>query len=127
LFGEDALEALVVAPGEDVRRVVGQADDAQPLLLVVVEVLSAERPLAEVLAEVGGVRAAAAVADDEDEATLLVAVINGVGQGLDLGRVDAVQFLADALQELLRRELDAEHADSFGLMDFLGGRLTSLR
>ena len=29
LLDEDAVEALVVAPGEDVRRVVGQAEDAQ--------------------------------------------------------------------------------------------------
>ena len=99
LLDEDAIEALVVAPGEDVGRVVGQAEDAQPLLGVVVEVLAAQRALAEVLAEVRGVGAAAAVADDEDEAAALIAVVHGVRQRLDLGGVDAQQFLADPFQK----------------------------
>src|SRR5262249_16224207 len=53
LFDEDAVEALVVAPGQDVRGVVGQAEDAQPPLAVVVEVLAPQRALAEFLAEGG--------------------------------------------------------------------------
>ena len=88
LFDEDAVEALVVAPGEDVRRVVGQAEDAQALLAVVVEVLAAQRALAEVLAEVRGVRAAAAVAADENELAPHITIVNRVGQGLHLGRLD---------------------------------------
>ena len=70
LLDEDAVEAFVVAPGQDVRRVVGQAQDAQAFLGVVVEVLAAQRALAQVLAEVRGVRAAAAVAAQEDNAAL---------------------------------------------------------
>ena len=45
----------------------------EPLLGVVVVVLAAEGALAGVLAEVRGVRPAAAVAADEDEAPRLVA------------------------------------------------------
>ena len=72
-------------------------------LLVVVEVLAAEGALAEVFAEVRGVRAAAAVADDEHGPAMFVAVVNGVGQGVDLGRVESHQFLADAFHETAER------------------------
>ena len=88
LLHEDAIEPLVVAPGQDVGRVVGQAQDLEPLLGVVVEELPGERPLAQVLAEVRGVRAAAAVADHEDEPALDVAFVNEVGEFLHLGDVD---------------------------------------
>ena len=70
-------------------RVVGQAEDAQAFLAVVVEILAAQRALAEVFAEMRGVRAAAAVADDEDEAAAAVAVKDGVGQRLNLGRINS--------------------------------------
>src|SRR5205823_1786619 len=93
----------------DVRRIVGQAEDTQPFLLVVVEILATQRPLAEVLAEMRGVGAGAAVADQEYESALLVARKDGVGEGLDLGGVDLLQLLADAVEKLPRRELDTEH------------------
>src|SRR4051812_5799998 len=40
LLDEDAVEAFVVAPGEDIGRIVGEAQDAEPLLAVVVEILA---------------------------------------------------------------------------------------
>src|SRR5262249_61776592 len=98
LLDEDAVEALVVAPGEDVRRVIGQAEDADALLLAL-EVLPAQGALADVLAEVAGVRPAAAIADDKDKAVALIAVVDRVGQRLHLDRVDAQELLANALQE----------------------------
>src|SRR5262245_57238883 len=42
LLDEDAVEALVVGPGEDVGRVVGEAEDLEAFLLVVFEILAAE-------------------------------------------------------------------------------------
>src|SRR5437588_11968379 len=48
LFDKDTIEALVVAPGKNVRRVIGQAQHAQAFLLIVLEVLTAKRSLAEV-------------------------------------------------------------------------------
>src|SRR5262249_42898724 len=110
LLHEDALEALVVAPGEDVRRVVRQAQDAQALLPVVVEVLAAQGALAQVLAEVGGVGAAAAVAAQKDGAAVLVAVVDGVGQRPDLALVEPRELLGDAVEELARAQLGSQHA-----------------
>ena len=77
--------------------------------VVVVEVLAAQRALADVLAEVGGVGAAAAVADHENETVALVTGIHGVRQGLDLGGVDAEQLLADALQKRTNVQFGSEH------------------
>ena len=114
LLHEDAVEALVVAPGEDVRRVVGQAEDAETLFRVVVEVLAAQRSLADVLAEMRGVRAAAAVADQEDEAVALVTRIHEVRQGFDFGGIDAEQFLGDPFQKRQGVELGSEHVQSSG-------------
>ena len=79
-------------------------------LVVVVEILAAERALAEVLAEVRGVGAAAAVAADEDHAAVAVAVIHDIGQGLDLRRVDAQQFLSDPVQKRPNVQCCAQHA-----------------
>src|SRR5206468_4213072 len=66
---------------------------------VVVIVLAAERALADVLAEVRGVGAAAAVAAQENHAPVLVAVVHRVRQGLDLGGIDAEHFLAESFQK----------------------------
>ena len=43
---------------------------------------------------------------------LLVAVVHGVGQRLDLGGIDAQQFLADALQKRPDVQLGSEHDGS---------------
>ena len=91
-----------------------QAEDAEALLGVVVEILAAQRALADVLAEVGGVGAAAAVADQENEAVALIAGIHEVGQRLDLGGVDAEQFLGDAFQKRQGVQLGSEHGWSSG-------------
>ncbi len=72
---------------------------AQALLVVVVEILAAEGSLAQVLAEVRGVGAAAAVADDEDEAPLLITFENGIGEDLHLARINAEQFLPGPFQK----------------------------
>ena len=58
LLDEDPVVALVVGPGHDPGGVVGQAQDLEPLLVLEV----AERALGQVLAEVRGVGARAAVA-----------------------------------------------------------------
>ena len=49
LFDKDAIKSLVICPGQNVGRVVGQTEDLQSLLLVIFKVLAPERPLAEVL------------------------------------------------------------------------------
>ena len=99
LFDEDPVKALVVAPGQQVGRVVGQAEHAQALLAVVVEVGPGQRPLAEVLAEVRGVGAAAAVADEEDQAAVLVRFVDRLGQGVRrAGQRLGVTLPAQALQ-----------------------------
>ena len=110
LLDEDALETLVVGPREDVRRVVGQAEDAQAFLLVVVEVLAAEGAFAHVFAEVRRVGAAAAVADHEDESALLIALPDVVGHCLNFAGIDAQQFLSGPFEKGVRVQLDSEHA-----------------
>src|SRR5262249_25559792 len=110
LLHEDAVEALVVGPGQDVRCVVGQAEDAEAFFLIVVVIFAGEGAFAEVFAEVRGVGTRAAVADDEDESALLIAIVDRVGESADLGGIDARQFLAYALEELADVELDTEHA-----------------
>jgi len=45
------------------------------------------------------VRAAAAIAAQENHASVLIAIENGVGQGFHLPRVNLLQFLANPLQE----------------------------
>src|SRR5262245_10531391 len=109
LLDEDPVEPLVVAPGQDVRGIVGQAEDLESLLGVVVEELAGERPLADVLADVGGVRPAPAVADDEDEPAGGVAVPHQVGELLHLRRVDPPEFGGHAVEELPGVERRAEH------------------
>src|SRR5262245_10956974 len=51
LLGEDTIESLVVGPGEDVRRVVGETHNAEALFAVVVKVLPAKRAFTEVFAK----------------------------------------------------------------------------
>src|SRR6516162_5938936 len=55
LLDENAVKTFVVAPCQYVRRVVCQTQDAQPFLAVVVEILSAERAFAQILAEMRAV------------------------------------------------------------------------
>src|SRR5262249_11331239 len=105
----DALEALVVAPGEDVGRVVGQAEDADALLRVVVEIFATERALADVFAKVRRVGTAAAVAAHEDESALAIGVVHHVSQSLYFTGVEPPQFLADALEKGARVEFGSEH------------------
>ncbi len=109
LFDEDAVEAFVVAPGQELGRVIGQAEDAEPFLGVVVEIFPAKRAFAEVLTEMRGIGAATAVADDEDGAVFYIAFVDGVRQGLHLGGIDLAQLLADAIEKLHGCEFDAEH------------------
>src|SRR6516225_2851186 len=94
LLDKYAIESLVVAPGQNVWRIVGQTENAQTLLPIVIEVFATKSSLAEVLAEVRRIGTAAAVADHEHEAAAAIAIINGVGQLLDLGRIHPQQFLA---------------------------------
>src|SRR5258707_365772 len=62
LFDEDAIESFIVSPGQNIGRVIGQAENAETLLGVVVEIFSTDRSLAHVLAKVRGVGTAASVA-----------------------------------------------------------------
>src|SRR5207237_5238258 len=95
LLHKHTLKSFVVAPGENVRRVVGQTEDAQPSHTVAIKILATQRPLAEIFTEMRRIRTAAAVATKKNEPLLHIAVVNGVGQRLDLGRVEAEKFLAD--------------------------------
>src|SRR5687768_3778989 len=52
LLDEDAVETFVISPGEDVRRIVGKAQDAKTFLFVILEILPAYALLAEIFAEV---------------------------------------------------------------------------
>ena len=90
LLDEDALKPFVVGPSENVGRVVGQAEDAQPRLGVVVVIFAADGAFAGIFAKVRGVRPTAAVADDEHHRPATVGVVHGVAQRLDLGRIDRV-------------------------------------
>src|SRR5260370_1005357 len=71
-----------------------------------------------------GVGAAAAVADDEDEFAALVAVENEIGERLNLGLVDARQFMRDPVQK--RITIDSGFAsidlgeDRLGIVDVPG-------
>ena len=109
LFDEDAVEPLVVAPGENVGGVVGEAEHLEAFFLIVFEVLAAQRTLPQVFTEVGGIGAAAAVAADEDEAVGAVAFVDEVGKLLDLLDVDAEQFLANAFKKGTGAERGSEH------------------
>ena len=71
--------------------------------------LRREGALAHVLAEVRGVRAAAAVADDEHEPARDVTLVDQVGELLHLGGVDAAEFAGDAVEELAGIERRAKH------------------
>src|SRR5262245_45745722 len=51
LLHKNAIVTLVVRPRENVGSIVGEAQDLEPLLMVVFEIFAAERPLAEVFAE----------------------------------------------------------------------------
>ena len=82
-------ETLVVAPGQDVRRVVGQADDTNPFLGVVVEILRGWCPWPMSSQKCEALAAAAAVAADKDHPAAAVTVVHHVGQVLDSGWVVA--------------------------------------
>src|SRR5438128_1293495 len=56
--------------------------------------------IVEVLTEVRRVGAGAAIADDEHGLAGAIAIEDGVGESLDLGRVDPRELLGDALEEL---------------------------
>src|SRR5262249_7636637 len=98
-----------VAPGEDVRRVVGQTQHAEALLVLVVEVLAAEGGLAQIFTEVRAVRAAAAVADDKDEPVGFVTTVNGVGQRLHLAPLNPPHLLGHPVQKRANPQLDSQH------------------
>ncbi len=110
LLDEDALEPLVVAPCEDIRRIVGQAEDADALLFVVVEIFAPERAFADVFAEMRGIRSTPAVADDKDKSIALVTIVHQVGQAFNLGPIDAKQLLSDALQKRSNVQFGTKHS-----------------
>ena len=105
LFEEDPVVAFVVGPGHDAGRVVGQAQDLEPLLVFEV----AERALGQVFAEVRGVRARAAVADDEDKPAVVVGGFDQLADLLDLGRIELLDLAADDGQVFGNAEFCTEH------------------
>jgi len=109
LLDENAIEAFIVAPGENVGSVIGEADDAQPFLAIIIEVVARQGALAEVFAKMRRVGAAAAVADDKDKAATFVAFEDRVRQCLHLGRLDAEQFLTDTFKKRPDRQFATEH------------------
>ncbi len=109
LFHEDAIKAFVVTPGQNIRRVVREAQDLQSLFCVVIEKLACQRAFAHVLAKVGGVRAAATVADHKDKSPSFVAFVDHFRELLDLCRVDVIQFFGDAIQKLPGVECGTNH------------------
>src|SRR5205085_7634516 len=93
-------------------RVVGETENAQTFLVVVFKVLAAQGALAEVFAEMGAIRAAAAVADEENEASLFIAFIDGVSESFHLGGIDSQQFLPGPFEKLADVQCGSEHACS---------------
>lgn len=111
LFDKNSVEAFVVGPSQNVRRVVSQAENPHPFFVVVVQVVRQfETPFADVFAKMGGVRAAAAVADDEDEPAVLVGLVHEVGQGLQFRRVDPGHFLGHLGHILGGSQFRADHS-----------------
>ena len=53
LLDENAVKPFVISPRENVRRVVGEADDAQAFLAVILKIFAAQRSFAQVLAKMG--------------------------------------------------------------------------
>lgn len=126
LLDEDPLEALVVGPGQNVRGVVGQTQDPQSRLIVIVEILPTQRAFAQVLTEVRGAGSGAAVADDKDQPPSQPAFVHAVSQALQLVGVDAQQFLTNSFQKRLRAQHRSKHNDSpLGL--FVGSSATRHR
>ncbi len=98
LLNEDLVVAHVVADGQNPALIVGQAHNLEPLLAVVFQVFGLEQALAEVFAHVAGGGAGAAVAEDEDKLFILPGGVNQVGPVLELGMVDAIEFLFQSFQ-----------------------------
>lgn len=105
LLDKDPVEAFVVAPRQDVGRIVGQTEDLQPLPVVVEKVFAVQRALAEILAEVGRVRAAAAIAADEDEFSGLVGGVDVVRQAGDLRQIESFENLRTTTEIVRRGEM----------------------
>ncbi len=105
LFDEDAVVAGVVGPGEDVGCVVGEAEDFEPLGVGVGE----RRAFAEIFAQVRGVGAGAAVADDVDESARVVALIDGAGEILHCSVIKLTHLSFDELDVRLRMQRGTEH------------------
>ncbi len=95
LLQEDAVVTLVVGPGHDARGVVGQAQDAQTLLVFKV----AQGAFRQVFAQVRSIRARAAVADDEDKAALIVRGLDQLAHLLGLDRIKA-RFISSQTRDM---------------------------
>ena len=104
LLEEDAVVTLVVGPGHDAGGVVGQAEDAEPLLVLEV----AQGAFRQIFAEVRGIRPGAAVADDEDEPARAIGRLDQFGHLLNLGRVEPTDFLVDPIKIRLDAQRRAE-------------------
>ena len=105
LLEEDAVIAFVVCPGHDAGGVIGQAQDFEPLLVIEV----AEGALGQIFAEVRGIGAGAAVAADENESAFIVGGFDELGDFLDLGRIELLDFAADDGEVFGNAEFCTEH------------------
>ena len=105
LLDEDPVVTLVVTPGQDCRRVVGQAEDFEPLLILEV----AQGALGQILAQVRSVGARAAVAADEDETAGVVGCFDKLRHFLELGRIELFDFAADHGEVIRNAEFCTEH------------------
>jgi hypothetical protein len=115
LLDKDLVVTHVVAHGQDPAEVVGQAHDLEPLLALILQVLGLKRALAQVLADVGGRGARAAVAEDVDELLVLPGLVSQVGPGLDLLLVDALQLALQPLDVLIDTESGTQHDERSSL------------
>ena len=77
----------------------------QPLLVFKV----AQGALRQVFAEVRGIGARAAVADDEDEAALVVGGLDQLAHLLDLGRIKALYLVTNARQVIGNSQFCTQH------------------
>src|SRR5262249_18011893 len=107
LLDKDAVESFVVAPREDIGCVVGEAQNAQAFLGVIIKVLAAEGAFAHVFAKVRRIGATAAVADDEDEAALQIALVNHVRERVDFLWIDLLQFPSSPFEKSPGIEFDS--------------------
>ena len=103
---KDPVVAFVVRPGHDPGRIVGQAQDLEPLLSFEVTKCT----LRQIFAEVRSVGARAAVAADEDKpAFVRPSGFDELGDFLDLGRVELLDFAADDGEVFGYAEFCTEH------------------